>query len=422
MQFRGRKQLEYSRAVAKLNAEGLQRTDSHIKMFLKFEKDVRSDKPSRIPRVISPPSTKFLVELGRYVKRVEHRIYEAIDELFGESVVVKGRNASEVGKIIADHWNSFTDPVALDCDVEKLDRSFDQEMLSMTHEPIVAMFSGADQELVSTLLKTQLKPKVSGRVDDGFFSYDVSGTLTSGQPNTSLAGVLAVCGILWTVRERTNIRFKVVDAGDDFTVFCEGKDKLRLWVELENSFNEHGFVLTRSSFRMELEEIEFCQSHPISVGGEIRLVRNARSSAIKDVTSTKPIDQIGTFCGWVNAVGQSGMAQHAGVPVAQSYYAMMIRSAQHQLRNLRLSARKMKKVRNLVRRFELEDGGLKWWSKGMKNQPSEITWQSRVSYYLAFGISPTDQILLEERYDNMTLRHSKDLRDDDWNPKVHIWG
>lgn len=422
MQFRGRKRISYQQAVNALESDGLLPQDSDIRMFLKFEKDVRSDKPGRIPRVISPPGTKFLVELGRFVRKVEHQIYSRVDEVFGSSVVVKGRNADEVGEIIAAHWNSFTDPVALDCDVEKLDRSFDEEMLNWTHRPVKASFSGSDLDLVTSLLATQLKPKVKGRMDDGFFSYTTSGTLTSGQPNTSLAGVLAVCGSLFEVAERTGIKFKVVDAGDDFTVFCERRDLGKLWQGLDAVFKSHGFTLTRSEIRNEIEQIEFCQCHPIKVGVSYRMARNARSAAVKDAASTKPIDQVGTFCGWVNAVGNSGLAMHSGVPVAQSFYNMMIRSAIHQVASLTLSKRKLKKVRHLMRTFELESGGLKYWSKRMSPLMTDITWESRVSYYIAFGVTPTEQLLLEQRYDNTLLQHTNQLSDVDWNLPVHLWG
>lgn len=421
-QFRGRKRSEYERAVRELEVAGLDASDATIRMFLKHEKDVRSEKPNRIPRVISPPSTKFLVELGRYVKKVEHGIYENVDRIFGFDVVVKGRNAAEVGQIIDDHWHSFADPVAIDCDVEKLDRSFDGEMLHLTHRPIMSCFQGSDLELVRRLLKTQLKPIVKGRMDDGFFSYTVDGTLTSGQPNTSLAGVVAVCAIIYEWAKGAGIRVKVVDAGDDFTIFCEKKDEQRVWQGLNCAFRDHGFILTRSPTRHIIEEIEFCQCHPVRVDGSYRLVRNARSAAIKDAGSTKPIDQVGVFCGWVNAVGNSGISMHSGVPVAQSYYDMMIRSAHEQVNKLTIPKRKMKKIRNLMRRFELEDGGLKWWSAGMTGKSKAIAWETRVSYYLAFGITPLEQTLLEKHYDTTTIKYSKNKVPVDWNIPVHLWG
>ena len=46
-QFRGRKRLEYERAVRELEVAGLDASDATIRMFLKYEKDVRSEKPNR---------------------------------------------------------------------------------------------------------------------------------------------------------------------------------------------------------------------------------------------------------------------------------------------------------------------------------------------------------------------------------------
>lgn len=415
--YEGRKRKIYSKAVDELKTRAITREDSVIKMFLKYEKDIRSSKPGRIPRVISPPGPCYLVETGRYVKPVEKKVYGIIDQVFGHDVVVKGRNYSEVGQIFADHWASFTDPVSLDIDVEKMDRSITKEFLFKTHGPILASFPGDDY--IRELLSWQGKSKVKGRTDDGYFSYEVEGTLTSGQTNTALVGVLVVCSTMYSYARSINVNIRLVDAGDDCTVVMESKDLERFSRGLRPFFRAQGFELTISEPNFNLEGIEFCQCHPVDVGGQYRMVRNPRDAAIKDAVSLNELKTAKEFISWTNAVSSSGIATHGGIPVAQEFYAMFGRSSQHLLNELVLSSRQAKRLRYKMKRWVV-DGSMMWWGRGLKLRYSDISWNTRVSYYLAFGITPNEQLCLEARYRKHTMRFTRAVPFEE-NTFVEIW-
>lgn len=415
--FEGRKRKEYEKAVLSLRVRDLDWKDSYIRMFLKFEKDIRSSKPGRIPRVISPPSVRYLVETGRYVKPVEKVIYAVIDQLFGHSTVVKGLNYLQVGGLIAEAWDSFSDPVSFDVDVKKMDRSTGAEILKWVLDVICLFFPGDDK--IRDILYWQLSSVVKGRADDGWFSYEVKGTLNSGQTNTALTGVLMVCACVWTYARECGIRVRVVDAGDDFTIIMERKNESRFMAGFAPFFKAQGFDLTISEPNRFIEGIEFCQCHPVQVGGQYRMVRNARDAAIKDTMSVDEITSQRGFIVWTNAVSSSGIATHGGIPVAQEFYAMYGRSSAHSLKTFKPSPRQAKRMRSMMRKAKLE-GSMKWWGQGLQLCYQPISWDTRVSYYLAFGITPQEQIALEERYSKYTIEYGP-TTPWDYNTFVHIW-
>lgn len=393
--YEARKRKVYQAAVESLRLNPLRPRDSRIKAFLKYEKQLGG--PTKAPRVIMPPDPRFLVETGRYIHPVEHLIYRAIDRVFGFPVVTKGLNYEGVGNIFHSHWCAISDPVAFDIDVEKMDRSFSAELLALTHRLILCYFAGADLDEITDLLRRQLVNQGSVKVDDGVVTYKVDGTLTSGQMNTSLAGITAVCGILWTFMESLGVDYRYVDAGDDCTVIISRKDIPRFLAGLRPAFRQHGFELTVSPERRRLEEIEFCQTHPIWFPGGYRMVRNAKDAARKDSTWLTPEPSKTAAAQWLYAVSESGLATHGGVPVLQELYQSYSRVSENWRKELNLTPRAARRFEQSARR-RLEEGSMKWYGAGLHHKYTEIHPLTRFSFYLAFGISPAAQYALEDHY------------------------
>lgn len=420
LSYKGRKFKIYTRAVKSLHMKPIDVHDSVIKMFLKLEKDIRSLKPARIARAISSPDPRFLVETGRYVKVAEHLIYEGIDKLYGKRVVAKGLNFSQVGELFEDCWNDFDTPCSIDCDVEKMDRSTTVDMMKWTHLITGSVFTGYDRVFIETLLSWQIDTIAKGRVDDGFFSYFIEGTLNSGQTNTSLVGVLMVSMIMKAYINSKSYRVRFVDAGDDCTIICARVNEADFRAGLQPFFLKFGFVLTLGSTNDVLEGIEFCQAHPVKVNGKYRMVRNNRTAAVKDAVCPKKIETPREFVAWAQAVSDTGIATHGGVPVAQDYYAMLSRSAQQTFQSMNLTYRQRSRYRSSIKRYAVE-GGMHYWGKGMSCRYEDIiSVETRVSYYLAFGTPPHVQRMLENSYRTKLVKYNYPIQSPGNNP-MHLW-
>lgn len=413
--YGGGKRKNYERAAARLALEPLTKKDSHITLFLKLEKDIRSQKPKRIPRCILPPDVKYTVETGRFVHPMEKVVYSAIDELWGSRVVTKGKNYLEVGQLFEEAWNSFTETCSLDCDVSKMDQSITEQVLEVLLD-LLADLSADDSEYLREILKWTLRTTVCGRADDGKFSYTQRGTLSSGMCYTSITGVFVVTGVMFMFARQFGLRLRMVDAGDDLTIMFEKGDLPIVQRELGNYYEQFGLTLEIGKPNYVLEGIEFCQAHPVLINSQYQMVRNARTAGVKDYVCPDHITKTAEICAWWEAVGKCGIASQGGAPIATARYNQLVRSSLRSMKDLDLKPRMVKRYRAAVRRFEAKTGGFNNFGDGMANR-NVVDPESRHSFYLAFGLTPQVQRAIEETLDNEDLLPFKV----DWSTYDETW-
>lgn len=398
--YSGRKHRTYLGAAQSLLHDELEQMDAEIKLFLKFEKDIRSEKPGRIPRCILPPSPRYIVAVGSCVRPAEHALYEAVNATFGYTVVAKGLNYAEVGQVFKEHWSQFIKPVSIDCDVSKMDQSFFRSLMKLFLD-LVADVS-EEKERLRQWLHWTLDTQVCGRADDGIFRYQQTGTLSSGMPFTSLAGVLVITGIVYLYLLKIGVKARLVDAGDDFTLIFEDRDKARVCGSIADYFKQFGLTLEVGGINTTLEGIEFCQCHPVLVGGKYQMVRNAKSAAMKDSCSLKRLRTPRQASAWLKACGLAGLASQGGAPIATSRYKMFVRSAESMISNEKLSNRQRRRYEKAVVESVEYGGSFEWFGMRMKND-TVVTDLSRASFNIAFDIPPHVQRAIEDTYDNTTL-------------------
>jgi len=153
---------------------------------------------------------------------------------------------------------------------------------------------------------------------------------------------------------------------------------------IEEYFRRLGFVLKVGAVVDVFERITFCQSQPVWDGEGWRLVRDPRNSLKKDAISMADISVESTCKRWMRAVGECGIALAGTMPIMSEYYQWYIRNAGD--------------VKALDHP-SLESGMMRL-SWGLQSKVAEPTAESRVSFWLAFGIDPTTQRVIEEK-----LRH-----------------
>lgn len=386
--YKGPKKMLYQRAVESLGSAPVERADAKSKSFVKVEKG----NPAKAPRVIQPRDPRYNAALGRYIKPIEHTLYQAIARVYGDGpTVMKGYNLEQVATIIRGKWESFEDPVAVGLDAKRFDMHVTAEVLEgFEHRIYRTIFGWADRGL-ARLLEWQVDNRGVGYAPDGSLKYEVRGKRFSGDMNTALGNCLIMCAMVWAYSRERGVPTKLVNNGDDCVVFMERKDLARFSADLDKWFLELGFRMTVEPPAYSLEEVEFCQMHPVACSGGWRMVRNPRTSLEKDSLCTRPIPDHKTLKGWFTAVGDGGVAVASGVPILQAFYAMYVRWGEGQQSHI----------------LSNEVTGMSFLSRGLAKEAAEITEGARYSFFCAFGITPDTQIAVEEYFNTLEFTYTE---------------
>jgi hypothetical protein len=395
--YKGMRKIRYSNAKSSLEMLPLNSKDASCKCFLKKEKDIRSDKPLAIPRVITFPDPRYGLSVGIYIKSAEESIYHLLDTMWGGQTVMKGKNYASIGRCVQIAWEKYTCPYAMDGDVSRLDSSISDEALLFTHEILSRFFPAEHRGLLKEILSWQVSPQVSGRAKDGGITYKLEG-LASGQMNTSLVGVLVVCSILFHYKIVSGKDFSLINCGDDFTVIGERSDVYRISADLSEHFAKFNMVLKTDPVVDTIEKINFCQTSPVFDGVAYRMVRNPWNSFVKDACSETPITTKPHLSRWLRSVGEGGLATHGDMPLFRSLYSCYLRSSE--------TLRKSISTRSGTKRAKYAcklSGSLRVFGQDMYVVQREPLDSVRYSFFLAFDISIGDQRSIEEHYNNLLI-------------------
>lgn len=383
LSYQAPKQKVYLRAVRSLEQTPFQAKDAYIQAFTKCEKYVFNPKKIPVPRIIQPRSPRYNVCVGRYLKPIEHKIYESIDQLFGSKTIMKGLNQITRAKIIQEHFNSFADPCALGLDASRFDQHVSVDALKWEHK-IYNMFYRSRK--LRRLLKHQLKNKCFINLPDGHIRYTTNGCRMSGDINTSLGNCLIMACMVYAYAKYRRVQIKLVNDGDDCVVFLNRKDLDHFSTGLDDWFLAMGFNMTVEDPVYELEKIQFCSSNPVYLGPHYVMVRNPSQILSKDSVSLRDLYTPQLAERWMAAVGIGGLTMCGGIPVVQDFYKSFVVASRN--------ARPLED-QDFVRRNMLAEG-----MDLIYKVPSAET---RYSFYLAFGIDPDCQIAIEGVYRDLNL-------------------
>lgn len=209
--------------------------------------------------------------------------------------------------------------MAIGLDASRFDQHVSVQALEWEHSVYNRLFRSDE---LRDLLKWQLKNTGFARANDGMIKYTVEGGRMSGDMNTALGNCLIMCAMVWSYMQTKlgptgkPIHFEFIDNGDDVVLFLEKRDLHRI-EDLAEWFGEMGFEMKIEEPVYEIEEIEFCQMHPIEVEpGVYTMVRTYPNAIAKDCICMNPQN----FRQWLYAVGECGLAITSGVPVYEAFY------------------------------------------------------------------------------------------------------
>jgi len=370
--YSGRKQQVYLAAEESLVSRPVEPRDAYVKTFVKAEKINFTQKGDPAPRVIQPRSPRYNVSVGRFLKPFEKALCEGFRRMEGYPVILKGMNANDVGTTLRKHWDSYRCPVAVGLDASRFDQHVSVQALEWEHGVYNAVFR--DKEL-ARLLRWQLHNVGNGRARDGFVRYKVDGCRMSGDINTGMGNCLLMSSIVLAYCQQAGLDVRLANNGDDCVLIMEKRDLPKL-DRIDKWFLEFGFTLTREDTVSTFEQIEFCQAHPVWVGDGWRMCRNPFTALVKDQVSLLSWATEKEYNQYRNAVAECGLALTRGVPVWQAFYECMWTPQQ----SMHASGR-------------VRDSGFGYMASGVTG--GVLTDEARVSFWRAFGITPSAQEALE---------------------------
>lgn len=381
--YNGRKRVVYQRAYDSLISEAVSRRDARVKTFVKAEKINFSAKVDPAPRVIQPRDPRYNLEVGRYLKKAEAALFTGVSRLFGYKAIVKGLNADEVGELLFEHWSQFRRPVALGLDASRFDQHVSKDALVWEHSVYNMLFRSPE---LARLLKWQLLNRGVAWVEGHKVSYEVEGKRMSGDINTGLGNCLLMVAMVSAYFEHKGVDARLVNNGDDCVIICESGD-LPVFDGITAWFHDFGFTLEVEPPVYTLEKVVFCQSQPVKIAGHYRMVRDPRVAQSKDAVSLQGWDSALSVSYWCHSIGSCGLALTSGVPVWEAWYKMLLRHGTKPSQGY-LDA--------------VGESGMWYMAQGVRSADCDD--EARYSFYLAFGITPDEQVAFEREYSAQQLQ------------------
>jgi hypothetical protein len=392
--YTGRKLERYERAVESLGTYPIREKDAWLTTFVKAEKLNISAKPDPAPRVIQPRDPRYNVELGRYLRHSEEYLFKAIDKLFGGRTIFKGINVDQAGVEMKSIWDSFSDPVGIGMDASRFDQHISKDALEFEHKMWISMFPESERVHLRKLLGWQINNRGIARCPDGEIKYKVEGCRMSGDMNTSSGNCYIMCATVYNYCKfvRGINKFRLANNGDDCMVFLERKDAAKFRAGLIEYYTTLGFTMKVEPTVDVLERVEFCQTRPICINGQYRMVRNLHQSLSKDLHSLNDLASDKARDAWLDAVGKGGRILNDGVPVMGKFFKCIPDT------NTKLSSRS-----NLY--TAINDEKCYKFNRTATFLDLAPDAYSRYSFWLAFGLTPDEQIALESEFRPLKVDH-----------------
>jgi len=328
------------------------------------------------------------VESGRYLCRIEKKMYRGVEKIFGYKVIVKGLNQHERGLLLSSYWDEFDEPICVSLDAKRFEQSVKSAALTWEHDRYRKYFPG--DRYLRKLLRYQHINKGRARCSDGSVKFKLGPIRGSGDVNTALGNCMISAALGYSYLKHAGVsHHRLVLDGDDVALIISKKDLCKL-NDLEVWYAGMGFRMAIEKPVNMLEHIDFCQSRPVWTEDGYVMVRNVLVALSKDTVALKDLSQAKTYQRWMAAVGKGGIALNGGIPIMQSFYQMYDKASN--------GAKPLPDVWNA---YHMQNK-----FRGMKRSLMTIHHRTRHSFYNAFSILPEEQIAIECYYDKTPLSKS----------------
>lgn len=378
----GKKKI-YERAKEKLDKYGLDLGQVRLSTFTKGEQ-VHGE--SKDPRPIQAATPEYNIELGRYNKPIEEQLGRlrwdiAFPGAPQGRLIAKGLNNVQRGGLVSHKFDQFEEPVCLGIDASRFDLHASRPWLRVEFE--IYKWAYQHDPYLLSLLRWQYGPR--GRTSKGV-KYTLNGGRCSGVPNTGSGNSFICCCLTLHYLTKRQVKFDFLCDGDDALIFLEKRD-MHIMDGFSRYCVELGFKMVIEPPAYRKEDIEFCQSKPIEVTpGKWVMVRNPKRALYRGGMSQTSMATVVEAEQTLWAIGSCELALHSGVPVMQEYALWCLRNG------TKPSQRKLAMLQVKLSH--------QYWELPKSQEPKPVTIGARITFAAAFGISISEQLLLEEAYRN----------------------
>lgn len=388
VQYRGRKRTLYENAIKSLDDRPVSRRDSVVKAFIKPEKvsDVTRD-----PRVIQARGPRYGVELGNFLKPLEHRLYGVRGTrhlrhmLPPGRLIAKGLCLRKRAGLLAKKFARWPDTCCVPLDASRFDAHVSEDMLRVEHAVYRGAYPGSAK--LDKLLSWQLNNV--GYTNQGI-KYKLRGGRMSGDMNTALGNCIIVTVIVCTAMQEAGIpptKWDMLCDGDDTLIFVP-RSHLSIVGHVVRGFERAGFSMKVESVCHTLEEIEFCQTRYVETNDGPKMVSNPKRCISNALASVRLFTHEASIGRIAYQLGQCHLACAMGVPVLQEFALALMRNGEP---NTKAS---------LIAEPIVAKASKEYRSHGGAVGPVEISEEARTSFASAWDIGPWEQLEMESQ-----LRH-----------------
>jgi len=374
--YSGSRRESYERARCSLEVEPLTERDAYLSTFVKAEKINQTLKPDPPPRVIQPRGQRYNIEVGRYLKPLEKKLMHAIDVLWGEPTAIKGYTVEKVGRILHTKSLQFKNPVYVGLDASRFDQHCSVQALQWEHSVYNRIFR---DPYLAELLTWQLYNKGKAYCPDGKVQYSVEGCRMSGDMNTSMGNYLIMSCLCYQYCQDVGLHASLANCGDDCVLIMEKSDLKKL-NSLGKWFTAMGYTMKVEKPVYSLEQVEFCQMHPVYTERGYIMVRRPDTVMTKDCCVVRGGMTPSRLEEWLGSQRKGGLSLAGDVPILGQFYRAFPDVDTDMISDYAAPHK---------------------FQAGM--QYGSITEESRYSFWLAFGLTPDDQVAVEDELRRFTF-------------------
>lgn len=364
--YSGAKRKEYEAGLISLDKNGITKKDTFISMFLKDDKYACNPYDLRLkaPRCIQYRSKAYCIMFGKYTHAMEGPIYARKDQ-WDTYIIAKSRNTHQRAQDLHAKFSLGWKYVYL-LDHSNFDAHVNVALIKSIHRIYESIFPN-DKTLDFLLSQHYRNVGYSKRGA----KYVVEGTRMSGEMDTGLANSLLNHCLLKAI------------FGDQASYYLDGDDSVVFSNELIDCVPQKFFELgmeTKCQLLVspEMEDLDFCQSKPVFDGHSWRMVREPVRAMTRLGWITKRRDK--AFMGrLVYSIGKCELSLGNGIPIFQAVAEKLISAG----------TPKFTKETDRYLAAKLEYYGPE------RAQRYDIRPETRDSFFKAFGITPAEQIAVE---------------------------
>lgn len=404
--YTGKRRERYRQAMLSLEERPLLLPkEAAIEAFVKSEKFNPDAKVNPDPRMIQARNARFNLEIGLYLKPIEHHLYRLTNPS-GRPLLAKGLTPWRRGEVIREMWEARRNPCAVSIDGSRWDQHVDKSVLRIEHD--VYRCCNSDQWF-STLLDCQLVNK--GRTQ-GRWKYVAKGKRMSGDMNTALGNCLLMVLMARSCLKKLDIEGEIFDDGDDCLLIIEREDLERLQKNIGEIFLNYGQEVKLENIATVLEDVEFCQARPVRMNDNtMSMVANWRKIISQSTSGTRYWHEHETRKNMAFSIGQCLFALYPGVPIIQQYAQKLCEQGTFSREVINTDW--IWKVQPTGRTRDLGQLG-----------PEPITPDTRNSFARAFGVSPLQQVAIERQLEQWQLPEGTETATSEvsgeWNWEVRL--